>query len=71
MLEQKIIITETKGRRLTALFENNKVVELHYSSDKTKPYRLGEIYVGKVKKILPNRAGAFVEIGNHMECYYP
>ena len=70
MLEQKIIITETKGRRLTALFENNKVVELHYSSDKTKPYRLGEIYVGKVKKILPNKAGAFVEIGNHMECYY-
>lgn len=70
MSGQKIIITETKGRRLTALFENNKLIELHYSSDKSKSYRLGEIYVGKVRKILPNKKGAFVEIGNHMECYY-
>lgn len=63
-------MTECKGRRLTALFEDNELAELHYSSDKYKSYRLGEIYVGKVKKILANGKGAFIEIGNGMECYY-
>lgn len=69
-MKQKIIMTECKGRRLTALFENDKIVELHYSSDREKSYRLGEIYVGKVKKILPNGKGAFIEIGRDVECYY-
>lgn len=63
-------MTECKGRRLTALFEGNSIVELHYSSDKNKSYRLDEIYIGKVKKILANGKGAFVEIGKGMECYY-
>lgn len=69
-MKQKIVLTECKGRRLTALFENNDLVELHYSSDKNRSYRLGEVYVGKVKKILANGKGAFVEIGKGMECYY-
>ena len=69
-MKQKIVMTECKGRRLTALFEGNSLAELHYSSDKKKSYRLGEIYIGKVKKILANGKGAFVEIGKGMECYY-
>lgn len=69
-MKQKIVMTECKGRRLTALFEDDRLAELHYSSDKKKPYRLDEIYIGKVKKILANGKGAFVEIGKGMECYY-
>ena len=69
-MKQKIVMTECKGRRLTALFEGDSLVELHYSADKRKSYRLGEIYIGKVKKILANGKGAFVEIGKGMECYY-
>lgn len=69
-MRQKIVLTECKGRRLAALFENDKLAELHYSSDKEKSYRLGEIYIGKVNKILANGKGAFVSIGNGLECYY-
>lgn len=70
-MERKVVITECLGRIVTALLENQKVVELHYSPVRQKETcRVGEIYVGKVKTILPNIHGAFVEIGNGQECYY-
>lgn len=67
---QKIVLTVCKGRRLAALFENEKLVELHYGSSEKQTGQLGEIYIGKVKKILPNGKGAFVDIGEGRECYY-
>ena len=33
-------------------------------------YRVGNIYVGKVKNIVPNIQAAFIEIANGVECYY-
>lgn len=70
-MERKVLITECYDRYLTVLMENNEIVELHYfpkMSDQT--CSIGEIYVGKVQKILPNINGAFIEIGKGMECYY-
>lgn len=70
-MERKVIITECMGRILTALLENGEVTELHYNpSEKMEKCRVGEIYVGKVKRILPNIHGAFIEIGDGQECYY-
>lgn len=67
---QKIVLTVCKGRRLAALFENEKLVELYYGPAEKQTGQLGEIYIGKVKKILPNGKGAFVDIGEGRECYY-
>ena len=56
---------------LTALLEDGKAVELHFSPVQTsQTCRVGEIYVGKVQNILPNIHGAFIEIGNGIPCYY-
>lgn len=70
-MERKLIITKCYDHILTALQEDGKISELHYSPIQTgKSCRIGEIYVGKVKKILPNINGAFIEIQNGQECYY-
>lgn len=70
-MERKVIITECMDRLLTALVEDGKVAELHFSdSDSRKGCRVGEIYVGKVQNILPNIHGAFIEIGDKIQCYY-
>ncbi|XCP83753.1 ribonuclease E/G [Roseburia hominis] len=65
---RKLVICECKDRQLAALFEDGKAVELHYASQSA--CRVGEIYVGKIQKILPNISAAFVEIGKGVLCYY-
>ena len=62
-MERKVLLTECMNRRVLALLEDEKVTEFHFgSSGEKKSCRLGEIYVGRVRKILPNIGGAFVEI---------
>ena len=64
-MERKVLLTECMNRRVLALLEDEKVTEFHFgSSGEKKSCRLGEIYVGRVRKILPNIGGAFVEIAN-------
>ena len=70
-MERKVLLTECMNRRVLALLEDEKVTEFHFgSSGEKKSCRLGEIYVGRVRKILPNIGGAFVEIANSEQCYF-
>ena len=70
-MERKVIITECMGRILTAFFEDGKATELRYSPPSYNAPRIGEIYVGKVKRLLTDISGAFIEVADHVECYYP
>ena len=67
-MNRKLIITRFEEKIITALFENDEVVELHCSEPDSL---LGNIYVGKVKNIVRNINAAFVEIEKGIECYYP
>ena len=70
-MERKVLLTECMNRRVLALLEDEKVTEFHFgSSGEKKSCRLGEIYVGRVRKILPNIGGAFVEIANGEQFYF-
>lgn len=70
-MERKVLLTECMNHRVLALLEDEKVTEFHFgSSGEKKSCRLGEIYVGRVRKILPNIGGAFVEIANGEQCYF-
>ncbi|NCB93760.1 MAG: ribonuclease E/G [Clostridia bacterium] len=55
---------------VTAQTENGRVINIHVEKP-DKQRLLGSIHVGKVQKVLPNINGAFVEIENHLPCYYP
>ena len=70
-MERKVLLTECMNRRVLALLEDEKITEFHFgSSGEKKSCCLGEIYVGRVRKILPNIGGAFVEIANGEQCYF-
>lgn len=68
-MEQKIVIAHVNGQIAAALAEDGRIVEIHFSP-KEQPYALGDIYIGKVKQILPNIHAAFIDIGDGNECYY-
>ena len=55
------------------VLENDQIVEIHCTppgTEKSEFHALGNIYVGRVKNIVPNIGAAFIEIESGMECYY-
>lgn len=69
---RKLIITKLNGQVVTAVLENHEIVEIHGSQKETAEggYALGNVYIGRVKNIVPNIDAAFVEIAKGVECYY-
>lgn len=71
MKNQKLIITKIDKNIVSALVEDGEIAELH--CNETEPEdatALGDIYIGKVKKIAPDIRAAFIEISPGKECYY-
>ena len=70
-MERKLIITNWNDHVLTSVLENGEIVEFRCSKEDEKNEAvLGNIYVGKVKNIVPNIGAAFIEIAKGVECYY-
>lgn len=72
-MKRKILIEKREGRIRTYFLENDDIVEIHSAFEddfSDEKYRLGDIYIGKVKNIVPNIGAAFIEIENGINCYY-
>ncbi len=63
VLEKELIINSNQKEIQLALIENRKLVELHNQSLKNNLI-VGDIYLGKVTKLLPGLNAAFVNIGH-------
>lgn len=75
MKKQKLIVTELnhavtfhKTRILTALTEDGRLSEI-YAEPTEQNLRIGSIYIGKVRKIVPNIQAAFVDIAPGVSTY--
>ena len=68
-LERKLLITRMEQKILTAISENGKITELRLDNPEQESI-LGNIYIGKVKKIVKNIRAAFIEIMPECACYY-
>ena len=51
-----------------ALLEDNVLVELHKEKTNNQ-FAVGDVYLGRVKKILPGLNAAFVDVGYHKEAF--
>lgn len=70
-MKRKLVITTLENHVITSILEDDDIIELHVSDRQENDCcRLGNIYIGKVKKIVKNIDAAFVEIGKGVECYY-
>ena len=72
-LERKILIEKRDNRIRTYFLEDGDIVEIHSAPAEeadTGCHRLGDVYVGKVKNIVPNIGAAFIEIEKGINCYY-
>lgn len=63
----KLIITRWNGHILTALISEKEILELELDDDTSI---LGNIYIGKVNKVIKNLNSAFVDLGEGKTGYY-
>jgi ribonuclease G len=72
-MEKKILVLKDDKGVWTYVLEDSEIVEIHYDKDCGSDkviHQVGNVYIGKVKKIVKNIGAAFVEIEPGLECYY-
>jgi ribonuclease G len=67
-VSKELIIDTSSSDISIALLEDNKLVELN--KEKTNPkFAVGDIYLGKVKKLMPGLNAAFVDVGFEKDAF--
>ena len=67
-MSSELVINSTNERVSIALLEDGKLVELNESSLKQQ-FSVGEIYLAKVKKIMPGLNAAFINVGYEKDAF--
>ena len=65
---KELIIDATPGGANIALLQDKQLVELHKEQINNK-YAVGDIYLGKIKKIMPGLNAAFVDVGYEKDAF--
>lgn len=72
-MSRKLIITQAtwinSGRLVSVWYEDNKEIKID-SYDPNAALEIGNIYVGRVSKVVANINAAFVDVAPGMSCYY-
>jgi ribonuclease G len=61
-VENELVISSNEEGLRIAILEDKKIAELHFEK-KDNDFAVGDIYLGKVKKVSPSLNAAFVDIG--------
>jgi len=67
-LTKDLIINVSKKATEIALLEDNQLVELHQDLNQDD-FQVGDLYLGKVKKIMPGLNAAFVDVGHKKDAF--
>ena len=67
-MEKELIINSTPTEVEIALSEDNRLVELHRQKTNSK-FTVGDIFLGRIKKLMPGLNAAFVEIGHPKDAF--
>ena len=66
----KDLIVDVRPKEVhIALMEDSKLMELNSESSTGHKFAVGDVYLGKVKKVMPALNAAFVDIGDEKEAF--
>ena len=70
MESEKDLIVDVNSTEVSiALMENHRLIELNKESNQGHGFSVGDVYLGRVKKLLPALNAAFVDIGDEKEAF--
>jgi ribonuclease G len=64
----ELVINSSSDEVVTALLYDNKLVEIHKEGLDDR-FNVGDVYLGKVKKIVPSLNAAFVDVGYEKDAF--
>jgi ribonuclease G len=67
-VEKDLIVNSTPTEVEIALLEDGKLVELHYQKTNNN-FTVGDIFLGKVRRLMPGLNAAFVDIGHKKDAF--
>jgi ribonuclease G len=67
-MNRELIINSESNEVEIALLEENQLVELHKDKNNSN-FSVGDIYLGRVKKIMPGLNAAFVDVGYEKDAF--
>ena len=67
-MEKELIINSSDNEVEIGLMEDTKLVELHHQKTNTN-FTVGDIFVGKIKRLMPGLNAAFVDIGHKKDAF--
>jgi ribonuclease G len=67
--EKDLIVDVSSSEVHIALLENHRLVELNKETSASRKFTVGDVYLGKVKKVMPALNAAFVDIGDEKEAF--
>ena len=67
-MNKELIINSTPSGVEVALLEDKKLVELHQEKPGNQ-FHVGDIYLGRVKKIMPGLNAAFIDVGHEKDAF--
>jgi len=68
-MEKDLIIDVEPSEITIALLEDHRIVELSRESNESHGAMLADVFVGKVKKLIPTLNAAFVDIGDEKDAF--
>lgn len=66
-MNELVVSSSDEGLRI-AILEDRRVVELHHEKT-NKMFSVGDIFLGRVKKIVPGLNAAFIEVGHPKDAF--
>ena len=67
--EKDLIVDVSPSEVRIALMSNHRLVELNRESSQGHSFTVGDVFLGRVKKLLPSLNAAFVDIGDNKEAF--
>lgn len=67
-MNKELVINATSSGVDIALLEDKNLVEYHHENDDTQ-FGVGDIYLGRVKKLMPGLNAAFVDVGYKRDAF--
>ena len=67
-MDAELVINSTSAGVDIALLEDGQLVELHRDRGDVQ-YAVGDIYVGRVRKVMPNLNAGFVDVGHGKDAF--
>lgn len=67
-MNKELVIQSSDGGADIALLENKRLVELHHE-ESSDNYLVGDVFLGRVRKVLPALNAAFIDIGHDKDAF--